>query len=131
MFTIVICLLRPYGIEATTQTGISRSMEKRSYGENQSNTKFQETTRLHKTKNCQEDEFTQGTEFTIGCQRKNYKEYIHINYTINTGVRSITFGMMAPSKIDRLQVSQNQGMRLIHGVPRGTSAKMMRHELQM
>ena len=32
--------------------------------------------------------------------------------------------MMAPSNIDRLQVSQNQGVRLI-------SAKMMRHELQM
>ena len=38
---------------------------------------------------------------------------------------------MAPSNIDRLQVSQNQEMRLIMGVPRGTSAKMMRHELQM
>ena len=41
------------------------------------------------------------------------------------------FGMMTPSNIDRLQVSQNQGMRLILGVPQGTSAKMMRHELQM
>ena len=39
--------------------------------------------------------------------------------------------MMAPINIDRLQVSQNQGMRLILGVPQGTSAKMMRHELQM
>ena len=39
--------------------------------------------------------------------------------------------MIAPSNIDRLQVSQNQGMRLILGVPRCTSAKMMRHELQM
>ena len=39
--------------------------------------------------------------------------------------------MMAPSNIDRLHVSQNQGMRLILGVSRGTSAKMMRHELQM
>ena len=38
---------------------------------------------------------------------------------------------MAPSNIDRLQVSQNQGMRLILGVPRGTSAKMMIHELQI
>ena len=44
---------------------------------------------------------------------------------------AFTFGMMAPSNIDRSQVSQNQGMRLILGVPRGTSAKMMRHELQM
>ena len=34
--------------------------------------------------------------------------------------------MMAPSNIDRLQVSQNQGMRLIT-----RSAKMIRHELQM
>ena len=31
----------------------------------------------------------------------------------------------------RLQTAQNQGMRLILGVPRGTSAKMMRQELQM
>ena len=44
---------------------------------------------------------------------------------------AVTFGMMAPSNIDRLQAAQNQGMRLILGVPRGTSAKMMRHKLQM
>ena len=44
---------------------------------------------------------------------------------------AVTFGMMAPSNIDRLQVSQNQGMRRILGVSRGTSAKMMRHELEM
>ena len=30
---------------------------------------------------------------------------------------AVTCGMMAPSNIDRLQVSQNQGMRLILGVP--------------
>ena len=45
--------------------------------------------------------------------------------------RVVTFRMMVPSNIDRLQVSQNQVMRLILWVPRGTSAKMMRHELQM
>ena len=45
--------------------------------------------------------------------------------------RAITFGMMAPSNIDRLQVFQNKGMRLILGLTRGTSAKMMRHELHM
>ena len=44
---------------------------------------------------------------------------------------AVTFRMMAPSNIDRLHVSQNQGMRLILVVPQGTSAKMMRHELQM
>ena len=44
---------------------------------------------------------------------------------------AVTFGMMAPNNIDRFQVSQNQGMRLIKGVSRGTSAKIMRHELQM
>ena len=38
---------------------------------------------------------------------------------------------MAPSNIVRLHVSQNHGMRLILGVPRGISAKMMLHELQM
>ena len=38
---------------------------------------------------------------------------------------------MALSNIDRLQVSQNQGIRLILGVPRSTSAKMVRHELHM
>ena len=52
-----------------------------------------------------------------------------IQSTLEYGV--VTFGMMVPSNIDRLQVSQNQGMRLILGVPRGTSAKMMNHELQM
>ena len=45
--------------------------------------------------------------------------------------RAVTFGIMAPSSIDRLQLSQNQRMRCILGVPRDTSAKMMRHELQM
>ena len=44
---------------------------------------------------------------------------------------AVTFGMMAASNIDRLQAAQNQGMCLILGVPRGTGAKMMRHELQM
>ena len=44
---------------------------------------------------------------------------------------AVTFGIMAYSNIDRLQVSQNQGMRLILRVPRGTSAKMMNHELHM
>ena len=44
---------------------------------------------------------------------------------------AVTFGMMASSSIDRLYVSQNLGMRLILGVPRGTSAKMMRYKLQM
>ena len=39
--------------------------------------------------------------------------------------------MMTPSNIDRLQVSLNQGMRRILGVPRRTSAKMMRHKHQM
>ena len=44
---------------------------------------------------------------------------------------AVTFGMMAANNIARLQTAQNQGLRLILGVPRGTSAKMMRHELQM
>ena len=44
---------------------------------------------------------------------------------------AVTFGMMAANNIVRLQAAQNQGMRLILGVPRGTSAKMMRHELHM
>ena len=44
---------------------------------------------------------------------------------------AVTLGMKAPSNIDRLQISQNQGMRLILGVPRGTSAKMIRHKLHM
>ena len=58
----------------------------------------------------------------------DYQKYIHSNYTING---TVTFEMMVPSNIDRLQVSQKQGMRLILGVPRDTSAKMMRHGLQM
>ena len=44
---------------------------------------------------------------------------------------AVTIGMMAPRNIDRLQVCQNHGMHLILGVPQGTSAKMMRHELQV
>ena len=48
---------------------------------------------------------------TIGRQHKYFEEFIHINYTINTGVRSSYFRH--------------------DGVPRGTSAKIMRHELQM
>ena len=44
---------------------------------------------------------------------------------------AVTFGMMAANNMARLQTAQNQGMRLILGAPRGTSAKMMRQELQM
>ena len=44
---------------------------------------------------------------------------------------AVIFGMLAPSNIDRLQASQNEGMRLILGVPQGTGVKMMRHELHM
>ena len=54
---------------------------------------------------------------------------VPIQSTLEHG--AVTFGMMEPSNIDRLQVFQNQGMRLILRVPRGTSAKMMRHELHM
>ena len=40
--------------------------------------------------------------------------------------------MMAPSNIARLQqISQNQWMRLILWVPRGTRTKMKRHELHI
>ena len=38
---------------------------------------------------------------------------------------------MTHIKLDRFHVSHHQGMRLILGVPRSTSAKMMRHKLQM
>ena len=58
-----------------------------------------------------------------------WRIYIHLQSTLEYG--AVTFGMMAHSNIDRLQVSQNQGMRLILGGPRGTSGKMMRHDLQM
>ena len=44
---------------------------------------------------------------------------------------AVTFGMMAPSNIDRLHIFQNQRVRLILGVPRGPSGKMMIHEHQM
>ena len=52
-----------------------------------------------------------------------------IHSTLEYG--AVIFGMMVPNNIDRLQVLQNQGMRLILGVPRGTSANMMRHQLQL
>ena len=38
---------------------------------------------------------------------------------------------MTHSNIDRLHITQNQRMRLILGVPRGTSTKWMGHELQI
>ena len=46
-------------------------------------------------KNLQEDE---STEFTIGRQRKNYEDYLHSNYTLQSTLeyRAVTFGMMAP-----------------------------------
>ena len=47
-----------------------------SQGHHRQKTKLQETSRLHNTKNLQEDEFTQSTQFTVGRQRKNYEEYI-------------------------------------------------------
>ena len=52
-----------------------------------------------------------------------------IHSTLEYGV--VTFGMMTHRNIDRLQVSQNQVICLILGVPRGTSAKLMRHKHQM
>ena len=54
---------------------------------------------------------------------------MNVQSTLEYG--AVTFGMMVASNIVRLQAAQNQGMRLILGVPRGTSAKMMRHTLQM
>ena len=44
---------------------------------------------------------------------------------------SMTFGMMAESNIKKIQTVQNQGMRLILGVPSRTSAIQMGMELQM
>ena len=56
-------------------------------GHHGQNTKLQETSRLRKTKNLQQDECTQSTELTIGSQRKYFKEHLHSNCTINIGVR--------------------------------------------
>ena len=44
---------------------------------------------------------------------------------------TVIFGIMATINIDKLYLTQNQGMRLILGVRRGTSAKMMKHKRQM
>ena len=41
---------------------------------------------------------------------------------------AVTFGMMAPSNIDRLHVSLNQGMRLILEVPRDTTQQTVGKE---
>ena len=65
-------------IEAMTQIGILRLMEKRSLGVIID--KYREQ--------LPENEFVQSTEFTMGRQRKNYDEYLHSNYIINTGIRS-------------------------------------------
>ena len=61
----------------------------------------------------------------------NLKNVYTATIQFNTEYGAVTFEMIAPSNIYMFQVSQNQGMRLILAVPRGTSAKMMRHELQM
>ena len=50
-----------------------------------------------------------------------------IHSTLEYG--AVTFGMMDPGNTGRLQVSQNQGLRVILGEPRDTSGKRMRHEL--
>ena len=97
-------------------------------GYHRQKTKLQETSRLHKIN-----------------RKINLLKVLNLLADVNAGIITIytetihstleygavTFVMMVPSNMDRLQVSQNQGMRLILGVPRGTSAKMMKHELQM
>ena len=66
---------------------------------------------------------------TVIRQTKHYIITATIQSTLEYG--AVLFGMMVPSNIYRLHVSQNQDMRLILGVPWCTSANMMRHELQM
>ena len=100
-------------------------------GNHRHKTKLQETNRLHKTKNRQEMNLLKVRNSLLDVNASMLENiYITtIQSTLEYG--AVIFGMMAPSKIDRLHVSQNQGICLILGVPRGTSAKMMRHELQM
>ena len=90
-------------------------------------TKLQETSRLHKTKTDKKMNLLKVLNSLSDVNARIMKNIYTatIQSTLENG--AVSFGMMAPSNIDRLQVSQNQGMRLILGVPRGTSAKIMRH----
>ena len=56
-------------------------------GHHRQKTKLQETNLLHKAKKT-DMKMNLSTELTIGRQRKYFEECLHINYTINTGVRS-------------------------------------------
>ena len=127
------------GIEATIQTGISRSLEKIfhgsiseiPWGHHRQKTKLQETSRLHKTNTDRKMNLLKVLNSPSDVNASILKNIYTATMQATLEYGAVTFGMMAPSNIDRLQVSQNQGMRLILGVPRGTSAMMMRHELQM
>ena len=95
-------------------------------------TKLQETSRLRNTKKTDRKMNLLKVLNSLSDVNASILKNIYtttIQSTLEYG--AVTFGMMAFSNIDRLQVSQNQGMRLILGVPRDTSAKMMRHELQI
>ena len=122
-----------------TQTGISRSLEKRSHGEHQSNTsghhrqktKLQETSRLYKTKTDRKMNLLKVLNSLSDVNASILKNIYTATIQSTLEYGAVFFGMLAPSNIDRLQASQNEGMRLILGVPQGTGVKMMRHELHM
>ena len=95
-------------------------------------TKLQKTSRLRKTKKTDRKmnllkELNSLSDVNARILKNIYTSIIQS--TLEYG--AVTFRMMSANTIDMLQVAQNQGMRLILGVPRGTTAKMMRHELQM
>ena len=84
-------------------------------------TKLEETSRLHKTKTDRKMNFHKLLNSLSDVDKIIMKNIYTTTLQSTLKYGGVTFGMMAPSNIDMLQVSQNQGMRLILGVPRGTS----------
>ena len=94
-------------------------------------TKLQETSRLHKTKTDRNINLIKVLNSLSDVNARNMKNIYTTNIQSTLEYGAVTFGMMAPRNINRLQVSKNQAVRLILGVPRVTSAKMVRHKLYM
>ena len=107
------------------------SISRISWGHHRQKTKHQETSRLRKTKTDRKMNLLKVLNSLSDVNARVWKNIYTSTIQSKLEYGAVTFRIMVPSNIDRLQVSQNQGIRLILGVPRGTSGKMMRHELQM
>ena len=100
-------------------------------GHHRQKTQLQETSRLYKKKIDRKMNLLKVLNSLSDVNASILKNIYTATVQSTLKHREVTFEMMAPSNIDRIQVTQNLGMRFILGVPRGTSVKVMRHELQM